>query len=651
MAKDFSYYFAQLRKTENHRAKEAEKEIRKLYKDLLRDTQQFIAEEYVKFAQDGKLTYEILRANTENARFLEEVERRLNGISPEVSSAITRTVEDMYTVAYDGMVKAVQKSSTAEELRTALQGLQGVTAETIKAAIENPVAGLTLSDTLEKNRKNIIWDIKRQIGVGLTMGDRYDTMARRIAKSLDGDYKKAVRIVRTETGRVREAGHLESAREINDTLKQGVTNMRMVKTWKTMKDGSVRDTHSRMDGVTVAMDEAFTLPSGVKTMAPKQSGVAAEDINCRCFVKYELAEESVKAEPVNFEETKVSELSNKQIEDATGCSVKELTDMFGNVGNMTLQELNDRAEKYKKFLDGNWNSSTFKKKVNEMLGGKPNRNQVKEIDFEKAYSKYFSGWKTSKLPSFETWARSSKVDEATINALYAESKRNGLSPNAYYDKLVRGLSGKKIAVKASSLPEGKMLFGKSARFKTDGVVADVVKSTTKSGVSIAVDKNCAGISATVKKLEQAIDGMPKSLAEQIKSIGVCNFANPADEEWSRIYGTKFVSEATMGLDGTLTWWNNGAADSKRIAYVLSHEAGHKFDKALGYVTTGKWNDIAKLDDKIGAAKGVTEYARAAMSGGSYAEDFAESCALFVTDEKKFAKAFPNRYKYLKGVIK
>lgn len=290
MAKDFSYYFAQLRKTENHRAKEAEKEIRKLYKDLLRDTQQFIAEEYVKFAQDGKLTYEILRANTENARFLEEVERRLNGISPEVSSAITRTVEDMYTVAYDGMVKAVQKSSTTEELRAALQGLQGVTAETIKAAIENPVAGLTLSDTLEKNRKNIIWDIKRQIGVGLTMGDRYDTMARRIAKSLDGDYKKAVRIVRTETGRVREAGHLESAREINDTLKQGVTNMRMVKTWKTMKDGSVRDTHSAMDGVTVPMDDDFTLPSGVKTPAPKQSGVAAEDINCRCFVKYSLEE-------------------------------------------------------------------------------------------------------------------------------------------------------------------------------------------------------------------------------------------------------------------------------------------------------------------------------------------------------------------------
>lgn len=290
MAKDFSYYFAQLRKTEAHRTKEAEAEIRKLYKGLLKDTQQFIAEEYVKFAEDGKLTYEILRANTENARFLAEVEQKLNGISPEVSSAITRTVEDMYTIAYNGMVEAVQKSSTAEELRSALQGLQGVTAETIKAAIENPIAGLTLSDTLEKNRKNIIWNIKREIGVGLTTGDRYDTMARRIAKSLDGDYKKAVRIVRTEAGRVREAGHLESGKEINDALKDGTTNMRMVKKWVTMKDGRVRDTHSSMNGVTVAMDEEFELPSGVKTMAPKQSGVAAEDINCRCFVKYELVD-------------------------------------------------------------------------------------------------------------------------------------------------------------------------------------------------------------------------------------------------------------------------------------------------------------------------------------------------------------------------
>lgn len=292
MAKSFDYYFAQLRKTEDHRSKKAEVEIRKLYKEVLADTKKFVAEEYYELAENGELTYEILRSKGQAARFLSEVEQRLDGLTTKVSQEIQTAVEEMYKLSYDSMVQAVQMSQTKKELRECLEGLQGVSVDTIKAAVENPIAGLTLNDTLERNRKNIIWNIKREIGTGLTMGDRYETMAKRIAKSLDGDYKKAITIVRTETGRAREKGHLDSAKEINDALKEGSTSMRMVKTWKTMKDGRVRDTHGSMEGITVAMDEEFILPSGVKTMAPKQSGVASEDINCRCFVKYELMDDA-----------------------------------------------------------------------------------------------------------------------------------------------------------------------------------------------------------------------------------------------------------------------------------------------------------------------------------------------------------------------
>ncbi len=42
-------------------------------------------------------------------------------------------------------------------------------------------------------------------------GDRYSTMAGRIKQSVDGSYKKAIRISRTETHRVREAGNLDAA--------------------------------------------------------------------------------------------------------------------------------------------------------------------------------------------------------------------------------------------------------------------------------------------------------------------------------------------------------------------------------------------------------------------------------------------------------
>ena len=132
-------------------------------------------------------------------------------------------------------------------------------------------------------------------------------MAGRIKQSVDGSYKKAIRISRTETHRVREAGNLDAARSVQEALSSGNVPLQMMKVWKTMKDERVRPAkqkgrnkqydHRKMDGVAVKIDEEFILPSGAKTMAPGQSGVAGEDINCRCYLSYELRkvdEESVK---------------------------------------------------------------------------------------------------------------------------------------------------------------------------------------------------------------------------------------------------------------------------------------------------------------------------------------------------------------------
>lgn len=53
-----------------------------------------------------------------------------------------------------------------------------------------------------------------------------------------------------------------------------------------MGDERVRDSHAEMEGQKVPIDEPFILPGGAKAMYPGESGVAAEDINCRCFVEY-----------------------------------------------------------------------------------------------------------------------------------------------------------------------------------------------------------------------------------------------------------------------------------------------------------------------------------------------------------------------------
>lgn len=296
-------YLYQLRRIAKHREEKAEKEIRKLYKELLKDLNGFLGNIYATYSEDDMLSYSALAKAGMDARFLEEVEQRISGITPRVASQINETVTQTYEACYDGMVNAVRKAAGDREvLKQAFSAVSAVTPDVIKAAVNNPVSGLTLKDTLEKHRKDIIYDIKQNIGVGLSNGDRYSTMAKRIAESLDDDYKKSVKIVRTEAHRVRETGFNDATTALNDTLKKGTSGMVFAKTWRTMQDERVRPNkakgkskkynHVKMDGVTIPQDELFVLPSGATCKCPSQTGVAGEDINCRCYLSYSLVKAS-----------------------------------------------------------------------------------------------------------------------------------------------------------------------------------------------------------------------------------------------------------------------------------------------------------------------------------------------------------------------
>ena len=303
-------HFSALRKIEEHRTAQSERNIRRIYKALLQDLRKFIGVEYATLAEDDKLTYEILQKKGQYARFLEEFERRINNITPEVSAEIKQLVENMYDISYKGMVGVVEKNKSLKDLKQKLEGIKNVTPEVIRAAIENPVAGLTLSDTLEKNRKEIIYNIKRDVTAGLLNGDRMSSMAKRIAGSVEQNYRKSVLIARTEVHRVREAGHHDAATELDSVMKNGKSSLRMVKTWRTMKDERVRKTskanHRKLDGVSVGMDEEFDLGHGVKAKAPGQSGKAQHDCNCRCYLSYDLKEIAPQKVAVNLDKIKTT---------------------------------------------------------------------------------------------------------------------------------------------------------------------------------------------------------------------------------------------------------------------------------------------------------------------------------------------------------
>lgn len=266
------------------------------------ELQEFLGVEYAKLAQDDKLTYEILHAKGQHARFVEEVEQRINKFSPKVSQEIRNVVQLTYKKCFEGMVAAVEQSDNYEQLKLNLKGLRAVTPDVIKNAVSNSF----MEEALEKNHKTVIYDIKQQIGVGLSQGDRMSTMARRISEQLGKEYKRSVMIARTECHRVREAGMQDSSARIYQKLKDSDSDYVMVKTWKTMEDLAVRPyrmkgkkghktavkgkgpDHTKMHGVTILVDEKFDLGDGVKAISPGQSGVAGHDINCRCYTSKDL---------------------------------------------------------------------------------------------------------------------------------------------------------------------------------------------------------------------------------------------------------------------------------------------------------------------------------------------------------------------------
>lgn len=84
------------------------------------------------------------------------------------------------------------------------------------------------------------------------------------------------RIAETETHRDANAGAYAAA------LAGGATT----KTWNTMLDDRVRDSHYWLEGVSAPIDGEFYNYKGQSTQYPGEWGIAEEDVNCRCYLTY-----------------------------------------------------------------------------------------------------------------------------------------------------------------------------------------------------------------------------------------------------------------------------------------------------------------------------------------------------------------------------
>ena len=219
-----------------------------------------------------------------------------NEYLPDISKEIQKLIDTVYENCYIGMVEAVNKAYDLSALN--------VRPEVMKSALANNVEKLTLPALLEKNRKEIVYEIKQTVSIGLMNGDRYDTMSRKLVEKLDFSYGKANNVVRTETHRNIEAGLMDGAVETQKALSG--SGLIHTATWRTMEDERVRPQHryhtktgwktkrsgkadhTKMEGVTIMVGDKFKLEPNVYAPCPGMSGTARNDCRCRCFLEYDL---------------------------------------------------------------------------------------------------------------------------------------------------------------------------------------------------------------------------------------------------------------------------------------------------------------------------------------------------------------------------
>lgn len=109
------------------------------------------------------------------------------------------------------------------------------------------------------------------------------TWKQRVRDYLDTDDVESIkRVIDTETHRIYNEGQYNTAKQ---------SGLEVTKTWVTMLDERVRDTHSFLEGVTVGLDEAFTTIDGDSALAPGGFESAENNINCRCELRLSKGEQ------------------------------------------------------------------------------------------------------------------------------------------------------------------------------------------------------------------------------------------------------------------------------------------------------------------------------------------------------------------------
>ncbi len=256
----------------------AESEIAKLHESALAKIKTRLAKIYEKLGDEIKPSdlhvYNRLR-NIER-----QIEKEVAELRNSAEGTIKQALKDTYKNTY-------YESAFSHSLVSGFNvGFDVLDFASINAVAMNKYKLGNWTDSLDGGALRFVRQIKATLSEGIAQGYGYGKIASELTKISGVSHNSSLRIIRTEAGRARSAARVFATREFNKSA--GKLGLKSYKIWASTHDSRTRDTHRRMDLVKADKDGYFTLPSGVRTIAPLLSGVASEDIHCRCDVINEI---------------------------------------------------------------------------------------------------------------------------------------------------------------------------------------------------------------------------------------------------------------------------------------------------------------------------------------------------------------------------
>lgn len=264
--------FLQIQKKYKKLLRQKEKGIVKNYSKAYKELEQEVKRIYSEYEQEGQISLDDLLRYNRLQKIDNNVARAMIGLYTSNKILMDKTFK---TIVNDTITASTKAVDGKEELKPIKKIFN------TEELIDKEIGGRKWTERMKHYSANSAYDIQTTIRAGIERGDSYTTVCRELKQKLGKDINNPMAIVRTESARIVEETTYETMQELSKQAE-------LTKTWHTMADERVRSSHASMEGITVGMDEEFTLPSGATCMYPHGTGIAEEDINCRCYLSYSI---------------------------------------------------------------------------------------------------------------------------------------------------------------------------------------------------------------------------------------------------------------------------------------------------------------------------------------------------------------------------